>query len=227
MPPSSSSLVVDDAPPRKQARTRGKFQLLGGKPGGAVTSAPPVRRAGASPWCPGPPDVRAPRLAGGELDQVRLLLSPAHYLSGVRQFARPAAHYRHGAVTASRAAGRRSPLPGSSGCQRAARDRRAAYGSGGPASGADASARYSCAASASSAAMSSASSLTSILRRSEILACVSALRGVSSVQQSWSGSSEMARVPIRRASVMISVLSQPISGRRIGSATASSSAVML
>jgi hypothetical protein len=56
---------------------------------------------------------------------------------------------------------------------------------------------------------------------------VSTRRGVSSVQQSWSGSSEMARVPMRRASAMISVLSQPISGRRIGSFTASSSAVML
>ncbi len=56
---------------------------------------------------------------------------------------------------------------------------------------------------------------------------VSTRRGVSSVQQSWSGSSEMARVPMRRASVMISLLSQPISGRKIGSVTASSRAVML
>jgi len=63
-------------------------------------------------------------------------------------------------------------------------------------------------------------------RRSSIFALVSARRGVSSVQQSWSGSSEMASVPSLRASAMISVLSQPSSGRRIGSRTASSSAVM-
>ena len=49
---------------------------------------------------------------------------------------------------------------------------------------------------------------------------------MSSVQQSWSGSSEIDSVPSRRASAMISVLSQPSSGRRIGSRTASSSAVM-
>ncbi len=55
---------------------------------------------------------------------------------------------------------------------------------------------------------------------------VSTRRGVSSVQQSWSGSSEMARVRIRRASAMISVLSQPSSGRRMGRLTASSRAVM-
>jgi len=55
---------------------------------------------------------------------------------------------------------------------------------------------------------------------------VSTRRGVSSVQQSWSGSSEMARVRIRRASAMISVLSHPSSGRRIGRCTASSRAVM-
>ena len=58
-------------------------------------------------------------------------------------------------------------------------------------------------------------------------ALVSTRRGVSSVQQSWSGSSEIASVRMRRASAMISILSQPISGRRIGSWTASSSAVML
>ena len=79
---------------------------------------------------------------------------------------------------------------------------------------------------ASCSASSSTSRRPSILRRSSILALVSARRGVSSVQQSWSGSSEMASVPSRRASAMISVLSQPSSGRRIGSRTASSSAVM-
>ncbi len=63
-------------------------------------------------------------------------------------------------------------------------------------------------------------------RRSSIRALVSTRRGVSSVQQSWSGSSEMASVRIRRASAMISVLSQPSSGRRIGRDTASSRAVM-
>ena len=50
---------------------------------------------------------------------------------------------------------------------------------------------------------------------------------MSSVQQSWSGSSDRARVRIRRASAMISSLSRPISGRRMGSVTASSSAVRL
>jgi hypothetical protein len=64
-------------------------------------------------------------------------------------------------------------------------------------------------------------------RRSGMRARVSTRRGVSSVQQSWSGSSEMPSVRMRRASAMISALSQPISGRRIGSVTASSSAVML
>jgi hypothetical protein len=63
-------------------------------------------------------------------------------------------------------------------------------------------------------------------RRSSIRALVSTRRGVSSVQQSWSGSSEMASVRIRRASAMISVLSQPSSGRRIGRDTASSRAAM-
>ena len=64
------------------------------------------------------------------------------------------------------------------------------------------------------------------VRRSSIRARVSTRRGVSSEQQSWSGSSEIDSVPSRRASAMISVLSMPSSGRRIGRFTASSSAVM-
>ncbi len=89
------------------------------------------------------------------------------------------------------------------------------------------SGRYSWAMPASSSARSPASSRASSFRRSAIRAWVSTWRGVSSVQQSWSGSSDRARVRIRRASAMISILSSPISGRRIGSATASSSAVRL
>src|SRR6516165_8386791 len=74
---------------------------------------------------------------------------------------------------------------------------------------------------------SAASSRASIRRRSSIRARVSTCRGVSSVQQSWSGSSDRASVRMRRASAMISTLSQPISGRRMGNPTASSSAARL
>lgn len=86
--------------------------------------------------------------------------------------------------------------------------------------------RYSWAAEASSSASSSASRRASILRRSATRARVSTWRGSSSEQQSWSGSSDRLKVAILRASAMISVLSYPIRGRRIGSMTASSSAVM-
>ena len=86
--------------------------------------------------------------------------------------------------------------------------------------------RYSWAEAARASASSSTSSLASILCRSATLALVSTCRGSSSEQQSSSGSCDRSSVLIRRASAMISVLSRPISGRRIGSLTASSSAVM-